>query len=585
MQILIMVCLQTLQLFNRMWNNHLFSPAKTVKASLTTPLKFAFSYLLVLGISLPANASKPVNFQFSDKSSCEKALSTPDNHSLSLDPYNVLARIKVVPQDDYLTYASKQCLDFTDREKRQVDHALVPLMKSFSQFFIPAPENIVLVRTTGAEEFRYPYTRRNMIILADRTMGSASVPGMLRTVLSHEIFHVALRYSSEFRAQMFKVLGYKSEPRKDLVKDEIINPDSSDRSILTVQLLESGLNIDVSPVFLPSLKEALVEWPIVNDAKIIQPEQTNIYQLLGSDTPFINPDEVLAESFALIVQTYGAKSDNLRISNPEKLDLILSALLQKRTTYYNDKEIRWQQQKKIDPMAVLSTIKEIYDPEAKRKLKSPLKFIIDPNEKSQTARAICPTITFGTGFLNNRFMSATSFAMVACHELAHCLSGPPYMSNGAVELQSDYWSTAKCMKRYLKETKVAPEILPSIPEEEVCRRAHNTADDQEICIQIVRASVGLMSLLENQAIVPERLDTPSQKVVQKTERYYTDDQCRLDTLFQGALCSVDPAIESSEKNEFTGYCNRKDGFTIGFRPQCWYRPGGPIHDQGNTEYY
>ncbi len=601
-----MYCSTTLQLSNKILGRHFywFSADTIVRSQQVvnriSALKTIIASLLICGLAQQARASNPPEFLFGDRNNCEQTLLKPDNYTLSLNSFNVSIRFKNAVQGDYVTNASKECLDFTDIEKAKIEKELLLLKKALGKFILPLPSEVLIVRTTGVEEFGHPYTRGNTIILTDDVFRQASQPGVLKLILSHELFHIALRTSLEFRSKVFGQQGYRIEPRNSLNENEILNPDSDDRAVISVTLLKDGSTLEVTPIFLSSKKEVLLEWPLINGTEKIQPEKTNINDLLVKNTTFINPDELLAESFALIIQTYGAESDNLKIADPQRLDQLLSFLLGKKTTFYSDKDLRWQNQGKFNPLSVLSTIKKIYDSEINQIYKSPIHFVIHPDEKSQIAQATnCPQITFGTGFINNRFMSATSFAMVVCHELGHCLSGPPFKTNmsfrnykgelierhsGPVELQADYWSTAKCMKRYLKETDVPPEALSPVVGEEACKKAHLKVYDQEICIRIARASVSLMSVLENQGTPSPRLNTPNQRVVQKTERYYTDTQCRLDTLFQGALCSVNPMIKNSLQDEYTGYCNQKDGISIGIRPACWYLPGGPVQDTMQSEY-
>ena len=47
-------------------------------------------------------------------------------------------------------------------------------------------------------------------------------------------------------------------------------------------------------------------------------------------------------------------------------------------------------------------------------------------------------------------------------------------------------------------------------------------------------------------------------------------QCRLDTYFNGALCTVSEIIDFDDDEETTGACHKKNGDDRGLRPQCWF---------------
>jgi hypothetical protein len=77
-----------------------------------------------------------------------------------------------------------------------------------------------------------------------------------------------------------------------------------------------------------------------------------------------------------------------------------------------------------------------------------------------------------------------------------------------------------------------------------------------------------------------RFETPDSAVVSATDESHPDYQCRLDTYFQGAICEIDMNTEIGQSDPNVGTCNRRDNFTQGLRPLCWYRPthGGGTPD-------
>ena len=67
-------------------------------------------------------------------------------------------------------------------------------------------------------------------------------------------------------------------------------------------------------------------------------------------------------------------------------------------------------------------------------------------------------------------------------------------------------------------------------------------------------------------------DTPDQNVVSATNDEHPAAQCRLDTYFQGSLCSKAYTIDMSMTDPAVGGCVASQGYTSGMRPQCWYKP-------------
>ena len=46
----------------------------------------------------------------------------------------------------------------------------------------------------------------------------------------------------------------------------------------------------------------------------------------------------------------------------------------------------------------------------------------------------------------------------------------------------------------------------------------------------------------------------------------------MDTYFSGSLCDKAFSEDVSDKNPISGTCIKKDGYTVGPRPLCWYKP-------------
>ncbi len=196
-------------------------------------------------------------------------------------------------------------------------------------------------------------------------------------------------------------------------------------------------------------------------------------------------------------------------------------------------------------------------------------------------------------------MTEEGFAMVICHELGHQIGGLPKKTSwwgvaswAAAEGQSDYFSTAKCMKLMYKDqdntTALINQTIPPVASEK-CQEVYSSTQDQEVCL---RTSLGALALGEvlasmgGQTTGFPKLETPSTQVVQKTNvSGYPSSQCRVDTYFQGALCDIAGDVDTSESDIHQGYCARENGYTIGTRPLCWFNPADTYEATTSTYEY
>ncbi|MCK5884055.1 MAG: hypothetical protein KAG61_10215 [Bacteriovoracaceae bacterium] len=182
-------------------------------------------------------------------------------------------------------------------------------------------------------------------------------------------------------------------------------------------------------------------------------------------------------------------------------------------------------------------------------------------------------------------MTVEGFASVVCHEFGHQVGGRPKKTSGnyhsAVEGQSDYFATAKCLKHFFQgqpnreiiETMDIPEIVT-----EKCSEVYSSEEKQAICIRSAIAGESLGKVLAKIGRDPiPSLSTPSKDVAETTiVSGYPSSQCRVDTFFQGALCDKSRLIKPSNEDTHKGYCARENGYTIGARPLCWFQPNDLI---------
>lgn len=193
------------------------------------------------------------------------------------------------------------------------------------------------------------------------------------------------------------------------------------------------------------------------------------------------------------------------------------------------------------------------------------------------------------GLARHEKVTADGFTMVACHELGHHLAGAPRrMAWASNEGQSDYFATTKCARRIwaeddnvaLMEARMASGKLK---ESEVktanakCNAVWKDGSDQDraLCLRAAMAGLSLGNTLADLGKQGETsFETPDASEVSRTNHQHPKGQCRTDTYYQGALCTVSHLENFDPKDPEVGACTRAKNNEIGLRPLCWYKPGG-----------
>lgn len=184
------------------------------------------------------------------------------------------------------------------------------------------------------------------------------------------------------------------------------------------------------------------------------------------------------------------------------------------------------------------------------------------------------------GLARHPEMNADGFALVACHEVGHHLGGAPktggWFNNWASnEGQSDYFAGLQCLRRmwpaeenskFVEQNDIDPFLL------QTCHEAWREVDEINLCTRIGSAGMVVTSLfraLREEEGRPQ-FNTPDPSRVSRTDHSHPGTQCRLDTYFQGGLCTkrFDEGLSDTDVRQ--GTCVESQGFQIGIRPRCWY---------------
>ncbi|MBI5243263.1 MAG: hypothetical protein HY922_06185 [Elusimicrobia bacterium] len=232
--------------------------------------------------------------------------------------------------------------------------------------------------------------------------------------------------------------------------------------------------------------------------------------------------------------------------------------------------------------AVLDRIEAIYGPvvEARGATLEINRFWEDPTVNASTQRMGSRWIVnmYG-GLARHEAVTQDGFALVVCHEIGHQVGGAPKVPGAwaSIEGQSDYFSALKCMRQVFADAASKgftrkPGSDPTA--EKACAEQYKTSAGKALCLRSAMAGLsvtGLFQALHNEDTAPQ-LDTPDTSVVSQTDSEHPATQCRLDTYFQGSLCTKPASEAVSDKNPAAGTCTRSQGYSVGLRPLCWYKP-------------
>jgi hypothetical protein len=185
------------------------------------------------------------------------------------------------------------------------------------------------------------------------------------------------------------------------------------------------------------------------------------------------------------------------------------------------------------------------------------------------------------GLARHQLTTDDGFMLVVCHETGHHLGGAPKYGGGtdwaSNEGQADYFGTLKCMKRVLENDDnvgIVSKMQIDAEATKQCQAVYKNANEVALCQRIAMAGKSLGMLLGDLGGNSKvNFNTPDKKVVRRTNDAHPAAQCRLDTYFSGGLCDKSYTEDVSEDSPIPGTCIKRDGYKVGTRPLCWYKPG------------
>lgn len=316
-------------------------------------LKHSLSFIFCLAfttIAAWAQSNKFSNsiFRFATRAEGQMLITELDDYTRNWNQFDIDVRLQK-PQgrkSQLLQFAMEQTLNWSDTEKERISKAMKSLDAEIKKqsYNLDFPKEIIFVKTTQKEEGNAEaYTRVNWIAIGEHALKEAS-DADLKYLIAHELFHLLTRQNSNFKKDIYKVIGFTVIEKEiifpsDLAEIRISNPDISRYDsygtftiggqkqyctmvIYTDRPYDGKTLFDYLKVGLVPLNGDFV--PIQKAGKTIiyaLDEAEDFYTQVGKNTNYlIHPEEIMADNFAF---TLTGKKD---LANPEIIQNVQKVL-------------------------------------------------------------------------------------------------------------------------------------------------------------------------------------------------------------------------------------------------------------------
>lgn len=316
-------------------------------------LKHSLSFIFCLAfttIAAWAQSNKFSNsiFRFATRAEGQMLITELDDYTRNWNQFDIDVRLQK-PQgrkSQLLQFAMEQTLNWSDAEKERISKAMKSLDAEIKKqsYNLDFPKEIIFVKTTQKEEGNTEaYTRVNWIAIGEHALKEASDTD-LKYLVAHELFHLLTRQNSNFKKDIYKVIGFTVIEKEiifpsDLAEIRISNPDISRYDsygtftiggqkqyctmvIYTDRPYDGKTLFDYLKVGLVPLNGDFV--PVQKAGKTIiyaLDEAKDFYTQVGKNTNYlIHPEEIMADNFAF---TLTGKKD---LANPEIIQNVQKVL-------------------------------------------------------------------------------------------------------------------------------------------------------------------------------------------------------------------------------------------------------------------
>lgn len=256
----------------------------------------------------------------------KRIISKNDRFISNMSMFDRSSRMKInkpINHSEFIEFLKDNVLEWENTEKAKITFILEKIKNKLQSLKDVLPDQIFIIKTTGAEEGNAVYCRENSIILPKRVINKSA--GELENDLIHELFHIISKNNLALRNDLYKIIGYYEgdnfEYPKQLVKRKITNPDGyENRYYLDIQINNQTLTLIPLLISKIKIKEinsrndffAYLEFKLaivkinnatVDDLKFLDESAFQYYfKKIGFNTQYIiHPDEILADNFVLLV--------------------------------------------------------------------------------------------------------------------------------------------------------------------------------------------------------------------------------------------------------------------------------------------
>lgn len=297
-----------------------------------------------------AEAETQISYEFADREEGIALLKSNTEYyeNFSQNDLNYRLQKEGGTLEEWLDFAEKQVVEFSDEEKEGIDRAMEDIEGILAEngYTLPELEEVKLVKTTMAEECDAgAYTHGTQIYIGETLLEGAvsedeSFFQYFTWVMCHELFHCMTRSDAQFREDMYGIIGFTVQEEdfeiSDTVLDVLIsNPDVEHRNsyatftingekkdCFTVMIAEPFAEGRTS--FFDTMNTGLV--PIDDlDTLYTKEDASDFWEVFGENTDYvIDPEECLADNFANALVYGKTAPSGEAFKNPEIIDAILA---------------------------------------------------------------------------------------------------------------------------------------------------------------------------------------------------------------------------------------------------------------------
>jgi hypothetical protein len=238
-----------------------------------------------------------------------------------------LESARAVTKDEYLESLKVGVRQWSPEEISSVKASIQELSKKFTNYKLPLPSSVNLIRVSKQVEADAPHCRGASIVLPD---GFFRESEYMSRVLAHELFHVMSSHNPALRDRLYSIVGFtpcnEIEWPSQLQGRRLTNPDAPihrhrielaishrEEKVAMVPItmcksdkyLPGGLfqNLDFKLLELEDKEGKLIPRIVNGELQMHDPKQLPDYlRQIGRNTGYIiHPEETLADNFTLLI--------------------------------------------------------------------------------------------------------------------------------------------------------------------------------------------------------------------------------------------------------------------------------------------